>query len=177
MRKNALEIYNNIVNAKIGELVSTKHKNGIYYNQTIEDALKQQGYIKGVDYETVFNWGSAITYIKKLKEVKPYTEPKHDIKVGDIFYNSWGWEQTNIDFYQVISTTAKTITLRRIKGCSDDYNSYHMTGSTVAVKDAFCSDELIRKTPYLMGGEWRINFEYGAGGQWDGKPMDFSCYA
>lgn len=177
MRKNALEIYNNIVNAKIGEQVSVKHKNGMTYEQIIKDALRQQGYIWKKNFDSGYDYKTHTTYITKLTEIKPYTEPKHDIKVGDIFYNSWGWEQTNIDFYQVISTTAKTITLRQIKGCSDDYNSYHMTGSTVAVKDAFCSDELIRKTPYLMGGEWRINFEYGAGGQWDGKPMDFSCYA
>lgn len=177
MKKNAKEIYNKIVTANIGELISTRHKNGTNYEYTITDALNQQGYKKGVDFDTVFDWGKCQTYIKKLAKIKPYSEPKHDIKIGDIFYNSWGYDQTNIDFYQVISTTAKTITLRRIKGCSDDYNSYHMTGSTVAVKDAFCSDELIRKTPYLRGGEWRINFEYGAGSQWDGSPMRFSCYA
>jgi hypothetical protein len=177
MKKCASEIYGKIVTANIGELVSTRHKNGINYEYTITDALTEQGYKKGVDFDTVFDWGKYQTYIKKLAEIKPYTEPKHNIKVGDIFYNSWGYEQTNIDFYQVVSTTAKTITLQQIKGHSDDYDAYHMTGSKIAVKDSFCSDEMLRKTPYLMGSEWRVSFEFGAGSKWDGSPMSFSCYA
>jgi len=177
MKKNALEVYNKIVAANIGELVSTRHKNGMNYDQTIQDALNQQGYKKGIDYDTVFDWGKCQTYIKKLAEIKPYTEPKHNIKPGDIFYNSWGYEQTNIDFYQVVATTAKTITLRRIKSASKDYDPYCMSGSKVAVRDAFCSDELLKKTPYLMDGKWRVKFEFGAGCQWDGSPMHFSCYA
>jgi hypothetical protein len=177
MKKCASEIYNKIVSANIGESVSTRHKNGINYEYSIIDALTQQGYKKGIDFDTVFDWGKCQTYIKKLAEIRAYKEPRHNIKIGDIFYNSWGYDQTNIDFYQVVKTTAKTITLRQIKGISNDYNAHQMTGSKMAVKDSFCSDELIRKTPYLMGGEWRIRFEYGAGSQWDGRPMHFSCYA
>ena len=176
MKKNALEVYNKIVAANIGELVCTRY-NGKNYEYTIVDALNQQGYKKGIDYDTVFDWGKCQTYIKKLAEIKPYTEPKHNIKPGDIFYNSWGYEQTNIDFYQVVKTTAKTITLRKIKSKSVDYNAYYMTGSKVAVKDSFYDDELIRKTPYLFNGKWHVNFEFGAGGQWDGSPINYSCYA
>lgn len=177
MKKCASEIYEKIVTAKIGELISTRHQNGRNYEYTITDALTQQGYKKGIDYDSIFNWSQCQTYIRKMAEIKPYAEPKHNIKIGDIFYNSWGYDQTNIDFYQVVKTTDKTVTLRQIKGVSNDYNAYQMSGSAVAIKNAFCTDKLLRKTPYLMGGEWRINFEYGAGSQWDGSPMCFSCYA
>lgn len=27
------------------------------------------------------------------------------LKVGDIFYSSWGYDQTNIDFYKVLEIT------------------------------------------------------------------------
>lgn len=37
------------------------------------------------------------------------------VKVGDIFASSWGYDQTNVDFYQVVKTTAKTLTLRQIE--------------------------------------------------------------
>ena len=38
------------------------------------------------------------------------------VKVGDIFCNSWGWEQTQVDFYEVVrvSKTGKTGDLRPI---------------------------------------------------------------
>jgi len=177
MKKNALEIYNNIVNAKIGENISTRAKNGINYQQTIEDALRQQGYIWKKDFDTGYDYRTHTSYIKKLTDIKPYAEPKHDIKVGDIFYNSWGYDQTNIDYYQVVAVTAKTISIRRIKAGTVDYDAHMMTGHSKAIKDAFKSDEVLKKTPYLMGGQWRVNFEFGAGAKWDGSPMAFSCYA
>ena len=36
------------------------------------------------------------------KKTKPEPINKYGVKVGDVFYDSWGYEQTNIDFYQVI---------------------------------------------------------------------------
>ena len=38
------------------------------------------------------------------------------IRVGDVFYASWGYDQTNVDFYQVVGVTAsgKSVRLRKI---------------------------------------------------------------
>ena len=33
------------------------------------------------------------------------------MKQGDVFVSSWGYEQTNVDFYEVVRTTAKYIFL------------------------------------------------------------------
>lgn len=33
---------------------------------------------------------------------------KFGVKVGDIFYASWGYDQTNVDFFQVIKLVGKT---------------------------------------------------------------------
>lgn len=32
----------------------------------------------------------------------------HDVKVGDLFYTSWGYEQTNVNFFQVIELVGKS---------------------------------------------------------------------
>lgn len=37
------------------------------------------------------------------------------IKPGDILTYSWGYEQTNIDFFQVTRVTAKNAWIRRIE--------------------------------------------------------------
>lgn len=37
---------------------------------------------------------------KKRAEVAAF---RHDVKVGDIFRSSWGYDQTNIDYYQVVA--------------------------------------------------------------------------
>lgn len=33
---------------------------------------------------------------------------KYGVKVGDIFSASWGWEQTNVDFFQVVALAGET---------------------------------------------------------------------
>ena len=45
--------------------------NKMEYNGIIEDMLTQQGYKQGVNYESIFDWGTAITHIKKLTDIKP----------------------------------------------------------------------------------------------------------
>lgn len=36
--------------------------------------------------------------------------------VGDVLQSRWGYDQTNYDFYEVIKTTAKTVTLKKLDG-------------------------------------------------------------
>ena len=43
---------------------------------------------------------------KKYKEERK-ARAKVELKVGDIIYTSWGYEQTNIDFYQVTKLVGK----------------------------------------------------------------------
>lgn len=41
------------------------------------------------------------------------------VKIGDIFVDDWGWEQTNIDFYQVVGLRGKSsVELRPIHSIS-----------------------------------------------------------
>ena len=48
----------------------------------------------------------------ELREKEPQTI--EEIKVGDVWYSSWGYDQTNVDFYKVIKKSNKMIWLRRI---------------------------------------------------------------
>lgn len=41
-------------------------------------------------------------------------EPPTPVKVGDIFRNSWGYDQTNVDYYQAVRVTAQSVYLRAI---------------------------------------------------------------
>ena len=45
---------------------------------------------------------------KKIKETKAFEE----VKVGDIFYTSWGYDQTNIEFYKLMKLKGKTGTFQ-----------------------------------------------------------------
>lgn len=43
----------------------------------------------------------------------------HGVKVGDVFRSSWGYDQTNVDYYQIISVSGKSATLCKIAQLSE----------------------------------------------------------
>jgi len=108
--------------------------------------------------------------------------PKEDLrqnelaKVGDIFYNSWGYDQTNIDWYQVVqvSPTGKTVKVRPIAGKMKETG--FMSGETVPIKGKFTGPAQQRKI-YSYSGRVYLTSKYGATPMWDGKPKHASWYA
>ena len=51
---------------------------------------------------------------KKQKIAELKQNMQHGFNDGDIVYDSWGYEQTNIDFYQVLKADKKSLTLTKI---------------------------------------------------------------
>lgn len=173
--KAAKEMYQRIVDAKINELVNIRHENGTQYNVTLTDALTQQGYKEGIDFEEYFDWNTCKLYIKKLAEIKPYVEPEHDIKVGDTFVYKWGYEQTNVDFYQVVKATKKTVTVQQVR-TGPVPEGLHWAGKMFPLKDMFLSNKPIRKSPYLFMNEWHLKLDHGIAKPWNGVPVNHSRY-
>ena len=64
-----------------------------------------------------------------------YAAFRESLRVGDILYSSWGWEQTNIDFYQVVAIRGSAVDLRQLdqRTTEDGY----MCGTTVPLPDVF----------------------------------------
>ena len=68
---------------------------------------------------------------------------KQSYQVGDIFYSSWGYEQTNVTFWQIVKLTEKTAWFRPIKKHSvKAYTS--MSGETMPIPDEFIDYPLAR---------------------------------
>ena len=111
-----------------------------------------------------------------MNEAKNPSNTAHNIKPGDIFYNTWGWEQTNIDFYQVVSTTTNTVKIRRINQ-TREYKASSMSGNTAAIPNDYISEEVLLKKPFFGDGGWRLRFEHGAGCKWDGDELTYTTYA
>ena len=51
---------------------------------------------------------------KKAADRKARSEWQHGIKVGDIFRTSWGYDQTNIEFFEVTKVMGKSVEIREI---------------------------------------------------------------
>jgi hypothetical protein len=118
--------------------------------QRIDDTIKQRK--------------SYLDDVKKTKEefVNPY-------KVGDILVCSWGYDQTNIDFYQVIRTTKASVEIVEI-------------GQYVEKTTGSCDYVMPRALKLVTGndnvesqlkrvgafGRVRLN-SYSSASKWDGK--------
>jgi hypothetical protein len=68
----------------------------------------------------------------------------HDVKVGDIFYSSWGYDQTNVDFYKVIRTTKCTADLVEIGKTMVD-------GDRVRANASFTGDKVYKRKRIRAG--------------------------
>lgn len=99
----------------------------------------------------------------RLDQRKNY---KHGLQVGDILESSWGYEQTNVNFYQVVEVMGSQIVVREIgsKTVDEDKNISHV----VAVPNHFIGPALKRKPG--LGGYVKIDGSQSAH-KWDGKPV------
>ena len=110
----------------------------------------------------------------KNKEKNEKVEGLKNIKVGDIFNATWGYEQTNQDFYQVVgikTKSNKTLVIRELK-VNREYTS-DMSGNVTPTKDDFYSEPREIK---FDGKYIKIN-SFSKATLWDGTSRYFSTYA
>jgi hypothetical protein len=67
-----------------------------------------EGYLAGIEE------AAARKEERKAARAAERKEAQENVKKGDIFVASWGWEQTNVDAYQVVEKKGATVTLREI---------------------------------------------------------------
>lgn len=105
----------------------------------------------------------------KKNVVNPY-------KVGDIFYSSWGYEQTNVEFYQVVEVKGKNIVVREVAQVRVETG--FMSGTCEPIKDKFLSKETSTKrvSAYINSGNQPQVYVKGLH-KYDGKPKYWSAYA
>lgn len=96
------------------------------------------------------------------------------IQVGAVFYTSWGYDQTNIDWYQVTALVGKnSLKVREIgKIDASKPGMAWATGKSIPDVDNFIGPEqLVRAN----GDSFRVDRQYAH--MWDGKPKNWTAYA
>lgn len=94
------------------------------------------------------------------------------MKLGTIFYSSWGYDQTNIDFYEVVGFKGKTLVLLReleqVKEPTGD-----MYGRTKPKPGKYKSGKFQRRcTADHLISITKSQTAY----LWDGKPKNYTSY-
>lgn len=84
-------------------------------------------------------------------------EMAEKITVGTLIVNSWGYDQTNVDFYEVVARRGASVTLRKIAG-----EQVEQTGWASA-KVRACPGEFIGPEFKKRIGPYGVSFRHGGG--------------
>lgn len=115
---------------------------------------------------------------ERMAKARAAAAKPHGLAVGDVFYTSWGYEQTNVNFFQVVGLVgARTVELREIAKREEPDSGYPhgMACMVVPAADAFISDEVLRKR---VSAHKTVKIDRGeVAFFWDGRPKYCSWYA
>lgn len=112
---------------------------------------------------------------KKMQaDYKAERSKPHDFKVGEVIVNSWGYDQTNVDYYEIVKTSTNFVWLRPIAGTVKETG--FMCGESRPRPGVYTSDKV---TQHKADARGRVTFEYGSGHRADkyGTPNYCSWYA
>lgn len=129
----------------------------------------------------VTDWFRGLEQHEAMKQdTRAERSKPHTLKVGDILHHSWGWEQTNCDYYQIIAVTPHGATIQEIASHTvpDSTYKHGMADMRLAVKDSFCGDPFkvrINGFNHVAAGDGPLS--HGSCGIWDGKANYCSWYA
>lgn len=111
---------------------------------------------------------------RKVKRALERKAAVENVAVGDMFVASWGWEQTNVDAYQVVAKKGASVVLREIALESIDGSEGFMCDRVRPVKDAFIGEEFTKR---ITGRYIKIDDVRSAGPAEEGKEFYRSWYA
>lgn len=111
---------------------------------------------------------------QKLEQEKKYAEEKKAFVPGAILYSSWGYEQTNIDWYVILERKNDFVTIQQIENVKTYDNGFNDRGDCTPDVNTKIGEPFRKKiTKYAS-----INLEpYIGCWLWDGKSKAWSSYA
>lgn len=108
-----------------------------------------------------------LTEVVPLYKALEIMEPAPTPKIGDILYASWGYDQTNVDFYEVVGITKSGASVKVV-----EIGSKRVSGSeVVAVPGTGTGGKVLTKRVSKSSYGYSIAIEsYSSAYLWDGKP-------
>jgi hypothetical protein len=99
----------------------------------------------------------------------------HTLTVGDILVTSWGYDQTNVEFYEVRAVRGAAVDLQEVKADRKEHAPLAMQGTAMPRRGEYVGGLLKSKRPNGVNAV-RID-SVSTARPWDGRPMSWSSYA
>lgn len=97
------------------------------------------------------------------------------VSVGSIFSHSWGYDQTNIQYYEVVKMTGQTVTIREL--CQNKEDTGWAQGKCTPIPGKYYGKEEMVKRVQVSGSTIYLSMECGFCKLWDGTPDNWTAYA
>lgn len=114
-----------------------------------------------------------IKWKEEVKKRRAERYQPHNVKVGDIFYSSWGYDQTNIDYFKITKLIGKNkVEYAKVSTdvIYDNDSTLHKSQDKTAPGSHI--GKPIRGLINMTGGRPSISIESFANAYpWDGKPL------
>jgi hypothetical protein len=94
---------------------------------------------------------------RKEEKAQKARASREALKVGTLLCNSWGYEQTNVDFYEVVSQSASGASVMLRKVASRTVSEGVNTNKTVAP----CPGQFVGEAFKKVVGAYGVQFQYG----------------
>jgi hypothetical protein len=106
------------------------------------------------------------------------TTTKQQLRPGDILASSWGYDQTNWDFYRVNRATENTVWLVKLQAVQKESPTLFMQGEIVPTMDTEGKEFRRKISRYDDNGDVTVKiFSFSYAHKWDGRPKHYTAYA
>ena len=143
---------------------SCKPYSASYYSEAARDE-KYAYFQKQADADFEYNQ-------KKLAEKKAI---QNNLQIGDILNTCWGYEQTNVEFYQVIDKKGCFVWVRELEQSYESSGGSDMSARVSPVPNSFKTGAEVLRKKICAGGYLKI-LSCAIASLWDGKPQYKSWY-
>ncbi len=146
-----------------------------YRGRSMKPAFRYRFHDEAQREKFVTEWlDSANRSIAEAVARKAERRAPHSLAVGDVLYSSWGYDQTNIDFYEVTAVRGAVVDLAELQQQRTEHG-LAMQGTCVAIKGAHKGAIYKGKRP---SGENAVRIDSCSTARpWDGRPLNWSSYA
>lgn len=169
--------------------VTCKRSGAFVFIRTTPNGFIAQGYLPKATRNSVFNYrfstekaraehvakffDGVVASQERAKAARAERLQPHRLQVGHVFATSWGYEQTNVEFYEVTAIKGKnTVELREVSQITDETG--YTTGRTMPRLGHYTGAAFERRVSMAYGSpSVRINSS-ACGRLWDGKPKSYS---
>jgi len=126
---------------------------GYYFN----DEQRREEWVKGkiADFKSRVNDKEQQANAKK--EIRENMQ--HGFEVGQVYYSSWGYDQTNVDFYEVLEVKGKSVLIQEIGATMQHTEGYSsMAAMVIPDTENKVSDPVWRQIQFYLDNTNKPNF-------------------